>query len=356
MRRSLAVSIALSLTGCGASPPPPTRPPRESTIELVAESPRRWTGIAIRPEGRVYVSYPRWSDDVPISVAMLDPSGAPIPYPDERWNAWQPGEDPRTHWVAVQSVTVDRERRLWVLDPGNPRFAGVIEGAPKLVVFDDPEDTDEAPRTYSFAPPIVSASSYLNDVRIDVSHHHAYLTDSGDGALVIVDLESGLTRRVLDGHPSTHAEDITLRIGGRPFSREVNADGIALDEDGGWLYFQALRGRTLYRVPTEVLRDPDADDAAIASRIQVLGETGASDGLEFHDGRVWLTSLEHDAIRTFVPGQGSPEIVVQDPRIAWPDSFAIGPQGQMYFTTAQIHLGDAPPDPFRIFRVVTPSP
>ena len=31
-------------------------------------------------------------------------------------------------------------------------------------------------------------------------------------------------------------------------------------------------------------------------------------------------------------------------------------EGAVYFTTAQIHLGDAPRDPFRIFRVVTPSP
>jgi hypothetical protein len=44
----------------------------------------------------------------------------------------------------------------------------------------------------------------------------AYLTDSGAGAIVVVDLAAGTGRRLLAGHPSTRSEEITLTIGGKP--------------------------------------------------------------------------------------------------------------------------------------------
>jgi hypothetical protein len=45
-------------------------------------------------------------------------------------------------------------------------------------------------------------------------------------------------------------------------------------------------------------------------------------------------------------------VVVKDERIVWPDSFALGPDGAVWFTTAQIHLGPNPETPYRIFKFV----
>lgn len=365
MRR---LAFALLLAGCGgssattpaasaspgaasleaASPAAEAEDPR---LEVVAESDRQWTGVAVTEGGRVFVSYPRWSDDVPVSVARIE-DGAPRPFPDEAWNAWSEGEPVAERWVAVQSVVADGAGRVWVLDTGNPRFGGVIEGAPKLVAF-DPESGAELTRI-AFAAPAITASSYLNDVRFDVDARRAYLTDSGDGALVVVDLETGAARRLLDGHDSTQAEpDLTVRIDGEPWLRDgepprIHADGIALDARGGVLYYQCLTGRRLFRVPVAALAE---GDEAAAAAIEVVASAGPADGLLFGpDRRVWITSLEAGALLALDPASGATETLVRDPRLAWPDSLAAAPDGSVYVTTSQIHRTPDPPAPYRLLR------
>lgn len=82
-----------------------------------------------------------------------------------------------------------------------------------------------------------------------------------------------------------------------------------------------------------------------------VGETGASDGLIFGpDGYIYISALEHDAIFRTNP-QGRVETVVQDKRIAWPDSFSFGPDGKLYFTTSRIHEGAKPAAPYGIYRI-----
>lgn len=360
LRITTAASLIASLASCGgatADPTPTSTAPtaqaqaEDPRLEVVAESDRQWTGVAVTRTGRVFVSYPRWSDDVPVSVARLE-DGAPRPFPNEAWNAWREGDSVADHWVAVQSVVADGAGRVWVLDTGNPRFGGVLEGAAKLVAF-DPETGAELSRV-SFAPPAIGPSSYLNDVRFDVERQRAYLTDSGDGAIVVVDLESGEARRLLDDHDSTQAEaDLTVRIDGQPWLQggqppRIHADGVALDAQNGLLYYQCLTGRRLFRVPVAALEEGDAEAAAA---IEVVATEGPADGL-LHgpDGRVWITSLETSSLIAYDPADGAAETLVSDPRLAWPDSLAAAPDGSVYVTTSQIHRTPNPPAPYRLLR------
>jgi sugar lactone lactonase YvrE len=123
-------------------------------------------------------------------------------------------------------------------------------------------------------------------MRFDLSRNTAYITDSGKGGLVVLDLSTKKARRVLDASPSTHAEDTVLTIEGAPWrcpdgsNPKVHADGIALSPDREWLYYQALTGRTLYRIQTAALRDPNISKEELARSVQVIGTPGPADGLE----------------------------------------------------------------------------
>ena len=348
----LSAILGCSLWGC-ASPSPLTEP--AVTLVEVARSDRQWTGIAVARDGRIFVNYPRWSDVVPVSVGELAADGTVSPYPNTALNQWDPAMNPAEQFVCVQSVVVDREGFLWILDPANPHFQGVIAGGPKLLKVD--LDADRIIQTIHFAAPAVKPNSYLNDVRIDIRRQVAYITDSGAAGLVVVDLASGASRRVLEDHPSTRAEGITLTIGGRPWLRpdgsapQVHADGIALDPAGEFLYYQALSGRNLYRSETRALRNAGLSPDQVASKVEHLHQSGASDGLLYGaDQRIYISALEENAVKAYTPG-GDVAIVVQGELLAWPDSFAAGPDGSIYVTTSQLHLGRKVTEPYKIFKL-----
>ena len=323
------------------------------TLEPVAFSDAQWSGLAVSRKERLFVNYPRLSDNVLVSVAELV-KGKPIPYPNTSMNDWKPGKNPATHLICVQAIFVDDKNRLWILDSANPQFKGVIPGGPKLLKVD--LATNTVIQTFRFSPEIAPENSYLNDVRIDTHREFAFISDSGDGALVVLDLKTGEARRLLDNHPSTASEDVILIVGGKPWmlngvQPRIHSDGIAYDSRADFVYYQALTGRTMYRIPASSLRQFDLSEKMIGAQVEKVGKTGAADGLIFGpDNKVYISALEHDAILRTTP-KGKVETVIQDKVIAWPDSFSFGPDGKLYFTTSRIHEGASPKGKYAIYCI-----
>jgi sugar lactone lactonase YvrE len=324
-------------------------------LEEVAESDNQWTGVAVAAGERIFVCFPRWSDMVPVSVAELNPDGSLNSYPDTAWNQWAPGMSAADHFVCVQSVVVDAENFLWILDPANPYFAGVVPGGPKLLKVD--LASNSIIKRYYFDSSIAPTNSYLNDVRIDTAKQIAYITDSGAGAIIVLDLSSGQMRRVLADHYSTKSDKAILTIEGKQWRRkdgsfpQVHADGIALDPFGDYLYYQALTGRNLFRIHTRVLRDFSTTKEAIAKEVQPIVHHGGTDGMAFaKDGNLYLTGIEYNAIRRAHPNQHI-ETVAVDERFSWPDSIAVDENGALFITTSQIHKGDKPNGPYRLLKL-----
>ena len=53
-------------------------------LTLIAEFDHQVTGVAVVEDGRRFVNFPRWTDDAPISVALVGEDGSVTPYPDEK--------------------------------------------------------------------------------------------------------------------------------------------------------------------------------------------------------------------------------------------------------------------------------
>jgi sugar lactone lactonase YvrE len=339
LRPLLAIVIFALEPGCANAPQ------RLRALDVVARSDRQWTGVGVSQEGRIFVNYPRWGGAYEHAVEEVLSGGERIAYPDETWNEWSDGDDPAARFVCVQSVYVDDADRLWVLDPAAPNFRGPVAGGAKLVRIN--LETDEVERIYRFDETIAPPGSYLNDVRVDVDAGAAFITDSGRGAIVVLDLRSGRARRLLADHPSTKAEPgVVPVIEGRPLTAgadptaptpQIHSDGLALDTRFGYLYYQALTARTLHRVPTSALLDTSLPKRELEARVENLGRTVVTDGMILDDsGRLFFSALEENAI-IYRERDGGLHTLARHPQIAWPDSFALGPGGTLYVTTSQIH-------------------
>ncbi|MGW5841058.1 SMP-30/gluconolactonase/LRE family protein [Methylorubrum extorquens] len=314
-------------------------------LQLVATFEHQVTGVTVAADGRIFVNFPRWSEDAPVSVAEVTGNGQVKPYPNEEWNAWRNAKkdqiSPNDHFVCVQSVVADGRGSLWVVDAAAPATARVVPGGPKLVRID--LKANKVAQTIPFAEAVAPQGSYLNDVRFSSDGRRAYLTDAGaKGALIVVDLQNGGARRVLDGHPSTQPEKgVVVRTDGQALRRpdgrgvEFAADSIALSPDGRHLTWKALTGRTLYRIATEALDDPRLSARELESRIERVGESEPTDGLWIDKrGRLYLSAIEDNAVK--VRDSGRDTTLVQDDRLRWPDTFSEGPDGTIYVTSSRI--------------------
>lgn len=328
------------------------------------------TGLAVSKGGKIFVCAPRWYDGHTLDVAEVLPGGKVQPYPSALWNSWREGEvtDPGQRFVCVQSLVSDAKDRLWALDAASPRLKGPVLGGAKLLKMDP--NFRRVEWIIRFNPIVAPEGAYLNDLRIDANREVAYITDSGLGAIIVTDLKTNKSRRLLADHPSTKAEEgVVPVVGGRTLMMPegkplvVHADGIALDRAGEYLYWQALCGRTLYRIRTGVLRDESATPEQVASAVENLGPTVVTDGMEIDAaGNIYFAAIEKNAIMVRRPS-GALETLAQSDELAWPDSFAWGAAGtgtELFFTTSQIHLGPwfseggrMPATPYKVWKVNT---
>lgn len=339
--------------------------------QVVAFTDSMPTGVTVEEGGRIFVNFPRWGDPVPFTVAEIK-NGQPVAYPDAEINRLDIPRAKET-FVSVQSVIVDPRNRLWVLDTGSIKFEPVVPNGPKLVGID--LQTNRIFKTIHFPADVVLPTTYLNDVRFDLRRGRdgvAYITDSSDkgaNGIIVVDLASGKSRRLLNDHPTTKAETNFLPFvegqalmqrqpGEPPRHIKLGADGIAISADGTRLFYCPLASRRLYSVATDALLNEKMTDIQVAATVKDEGMKPASDGLESDaQGRIYCTDYETNGIVRRKP-DGMFEIVVHDQRALWPDTISIASDGYLYFTANQLHRQadyhdgqDLRVKPYSLFRV-----
>lgn len=371
----LAAATLLSMPTIALATVNPTDQPRDRTIgtlETVATFRDAMpTGVTVAPSGRIFVNFPRWGDDVPFTVGEMR-NGVAVPYPSVGINR-ESGDDITKRFISVQSVVADSQNRLWVLDTAAPKFDPPVHGGAKLVAID--LKTNQVVKTIVFPDDVMQPRTYVNDVRFDFrvgSAGVAYVTDSslsGIGGIIVIDLDTGHAIRRLTGDRSTSADPSFVPVvegetligrnsDGTTSGFSVASDGIALSPDGKTLYYCPLSSRHLYSISTSLLRDASLNNSDIASKVVDLGEKGASDGLEADaNGVVYAGDYERNSIRKRT-ATGEWVTIAHDPRILWPDTMSIGPDGYLYFTANQLHRqpgfhggNDLRKKPYSLFRI-----
>jgi sugar lactone lactonase YvrE len=202
-------------------------------------------------------------------------------------------------------------------------------------------------------------------VRVDTATNFAYITNSSEGGIVVIDLASGKKRQVLQGNPSVIASPFyKLSFGGKQLKYDngqplrFNSDGIALTPDGKYVYYKPLSDDRLYRIATKYLRNFSLAAQQLAAHVEFMGHYTTTDGMIFDKkGNLYFGDLENYRIIRIKPN-GSVEQVVKDKRLIWPDSYSISPDGYLYVSCSQIQLQpeynlteQQPTTPYTIYKI-----
>lgn len=372
-----------------AAPPAPTIVHEWTSVDFAYPTPRpAWLNtwpyvrenIAITGikewNGQIYVTVPRWLHGVPATLCSLpsakanakanakasaavatsrEPAGAGAPSSPllEAYPSWAMNEVLQPSALQyVQSMEVDSKGRMWILDVGRlhifdgPQY--LVNGPPKVVVWDI--EAGAADTVFTFPHSVAPYdASFLNDLVVDEANGVAYISDSGQGGIVVYDYTHGRSRRWDDkAHGSVLAEHVPLTIAGVTYHTILTpSDGIALSPDLQRLYYAPLDGTHYYGVDTAALRDMSLSDdqvGVVGHWANLTSKGDASDGMTTDaQGRLYYGGLQTASVyRKDSPDDPSAPYVTiarDETTMQWVDTFAFAGDGsRLLFTTNRLQL------------------
>jgi sugar lactone lactonase YvrE len=303
----------------------------ESGLETVLAHPEPIGNVAVSAGGRVFFTvHPEASTAGPRLFEWRDGKAESFPSKDIQ----------DTLLETPLGIAIDRQNRLWVVDPARHGF-----GRPRIVAVD--LDSGLVVHEHVFPRKIAPRGSYLQDLQVDPTGRYVYIADTSfwrkSPALVVYDAATRKSRRLLEKHPSVRAQNWVIRtqmremryIGGL-VPMKPGLDGIALDPNGQWLNFGAMAHDTLHRIATSALLNEQLTGAELGERVEELGRKPLSDGMSADlPGNIYITDVEHGAVLRMAPG-GELSTIVKSPRIRWADALSFGANGWLYLADSAL--------------------
>ncbi|WP_419710607.1 SMP-30/gluconolactonase/LRE family protein [Pseudomonas sp. NFX224] len=334
----LSVALLCPLLAKAQDVLPPQLPTQQdSRLIDVATSRHIWNGAAVTVDGRTFVSLTQ-SEGPGTSLAEIGKDGQLHPYPDAQWNTWNAAE-PGQHFLHVNALRVGPDGKLWAVDAGNTGIntgAHAVPGAGKLVKIDLASNRVE--QVYTFASPVQQDNSYFDDVRFH--GRLAYLTDPGAVRLVVLDMDSGQARTVLEGHELSIDHLPMFADGNKLFipngqEKRVGLDQLEVSPDGKYLYYQAIPG-PLARIETRYIDDPKLAAREVEKHAEHWLDTWSTGGTAIDAaGNIYASDVNTRSVKRIAPDK-TVSTVVADPRLIWVDALWIE-GGYLYLPAAQIN-------------------
>ena len=270
--------------------------------------------MTISPSGRMFVSInPLLGADV--RVYEIGENGETKVYPNAEYSK---GEDSKIK--AVIGIRTDRKNNLWLLDMGAKQF----------IVWDT--ENEKLVKTIEIPENVVTPASFLQDFVIDEKHNRVIIADMTQGdlksapipAFIVIDTKTGAARRMAESHASMMPD----------FEGGFALNPIAIDPNFKWVYFGALHGKKIYRVPAKSF---DSDEELTAS-IEEYSAKSYSDGIAADKkGNIYISNIEQNELAVSNAKDGFRTIATLPVGQTWPDGLHLAKDGYLYSTVDQLN-------------------
>ncbi len=316
----------------------PVTETKKSTYDIIAKLENAPGNVTVTEDGRIIMSLHQFYQPQYTVVEYKNKTLVPFP------NADLSGTGSKSA-LKLDSVLGIRSANgiVWMLDNG--MRGGVT---PKLVGWDI--RTDTLHQMIKLPAPITPADAFVNDFAVDTQRNHIFISDPAGGAnasLIVVNLKTGMARRVLEGHASVTPEVIDLIIDNTPIQIKdstgklvrphIGVNPITEDLNNEWVYFGPMHGHSLYRIKADDLANEKLDVKILASRVERYSNKPISDGITIDkDNNIYLGELAENAIGVITSDRKYRRLT-QCPNLSWVDSFSFGPEGKLYAVVNRLH-------------------
>ena len=296
--------------------------------------------VTITGSGRIVMSQHQFYEPR-YSVVERKSDGSLSPFPNQELNNRDRHSD--LELDSVLGIRSDTNGVVWMLDNG--MRSGVT---PKLVGWDT--KANKLHRVIYLPVPIAPKDAFVNDFAIDNKHNRIFIVDPAAGAnaaFIVVDMETGAARRVLEGHPSVVPEKVDLIIDGRPIEVKVAGGQLARphigvnpvteDLQNEWVYYGPMHGLSLYRIKAADLADERLDAETLGARVERYSAKPICDGISIDkDNNIYLGDLAENAIGV-IKTDRSYQRLAQSAELSWVNSLSFGPNGKLYAVVNRLH-------------------
>lgn len=333
-------------------------------LRETAQAPCGPGGMCVLPTGDYVIAcHPFFQPDS--RVMRLDRDGQWLPFPNEAMNT--PGSGDPMVLDSVLGIACDSRGIVWMLDNGRRSGSDA-----KLVAWDTKRDQHH--KIVVIGKNALVPNSFLTNLVLDPVGPHVYISDPADGvssAILVVNTDTGLARRVLQGDRSVQKEpEVVLAVDGRLIevrrpdgvvaSPLTGVSPLAIDRKGDWLYYGARDGASLYKIRTEFLVRTDITPEILATQVTGVSQKPLCDSMTMDArGRIYFADIARGSIDYVEPDDNflNLRLLVEDPRLTWPGGLGIGPDGHLHFFSSQLHRTpffnggkDVTTPPFSIFK------
>lgn len=299
-------------------------------LEIVFSYEKPLGNIAVNSSNRIFFTI--HPESRPDRLKLFEiVNGEAIPFPDEA---------AQDNFTAILGLFIDLENNLWIIDHGN-------HGIGKVKVFAYNLGTNELLYEHIFNTDIAPPGSFFNDLQVDIARGFVYIADVNffgkDPAMVVHNINTGESRRILEDHPSVYPQNFIIRspvkemtfLGGL-IALKPGIDGIVLSIDGEHIYWGAMTHEFLYRIPTPYIQDFSISEEEVENKIERVGQKPLSDGLSIDSlNNVYITDVENQGIAVINPN-GELRTLVKNDQVVWADGLSFGGDGYLYMVDSEI--------------------